>query len=236
MPTQRPQNLTSKNLYPHLIYPLKINVYVPLKWPWMSCHIQPCHVSTICFRLSEKSLKKKIFHCCLGLMFCHQNPYCMWLPHEQTLLSLMWNLVSALAVCKSMLQHTFEKDNQQLQPTRTPCITFPYYCPFDRSSKEFLNSNLHLPACSLSYEPTHDANNIHWDPDGRKHYYKPKHVHAAPEAKNCHADLGIWFQLRICLIHEVKLDGLGKAILLGKGTVSPVPSLLKWFSDLFTLA
>lgn len=148
----------------------------------------------------------------------------------------MWNLVSALAVCMSILQHTFKKDNQQLQPTRTLCITFPYCCPFDRNSREFLNSNLHLPACSLSYEPANDANNIHWDPEGRKQYYKPKHVHAASEAKNFRADLGIWFQLRICIIHEAKLDGLGKAILLGMGTASPVPSLLKWFSDLFILA
>lgn len=57
VPTNRPQNLTSKNLHPHLIYPLKINVYVPLKWPWMSwpSSLAMYPLSVFWLKVSEKS-------------------------------------------------------------------------------------------------------------------------------------------------------------------------------------
>lgn len=122
-------------------------------------------------------------------MFCPWIPCSLWLPYGQTCLSLIWNLVSALAVCKSTLQHIFKKENQQLQLTRTFCITFNYCSPFDTDSREFFNNYLYLPACSLRCELAHDDDSIHWGPENYKQYYKLKDVCIAPEVKHSHTDV-----------------------------------------------
>lgn len=114
-PTQKQQNL-NHYLYHCLSSPLKISLYVPIKWLsllFSSAIYPPC-----VFWLTVP-----IFCCWLTLMFRPRCSYSLWLPHEQTFLSSMWNLVSTLAVYKFTLQHTSKKDNQQLQPTRILCIT-----------------------------------------------------------------------------------------------------------------